>query len=85
MHLSSSGRGAVGGGVNVFNHLWLVCDEETHVAIFNFCWSWPDDLPSHFAAEKSRVRPLRILKNPRICTVNILGKICRAKILRIFY
>ena len=65
-----------GGAVHVFNHLWLVSDEETHVAIFNFCWSWPDDLPGHFAAEKSRVR---ILNNPGICTVNILRKFAEPK------
>ena len=55
----------------VFCHLRLVCDEKTHVPVFNFCGSWPDDLPGHFAAEKSRVRPLGILNNLGICTVNI--------------
>ena len=32
-------------------HLRLVSDEEAHVAIFDFSWSRPYDLPSHFAAE----------------------------------
>ena len=66
------------------SHLRLVCDEKTHVSVFNFCWSWPDDLPGHFA-EKSRVRPLGMLNNLGILYGKYSGEICRAKIPRMVY